>query len=353
MEVAGLRLLESQDLLDGSALEPRVLLKREEQLPLIHQQPEAVPRNVGYSSVNPSAVLGDELQLLNGDGGHVKRRAVVLGVGDLDHLVITEVADDGAFGAGGPGAGAFVLGDRLGEGDDVVLVDDFAGVAGHGSPTLPSSCDGGFAHNVDMLKFSLSSDALWRLPRHPDWKYEMVKGEAWLSSRPRPLHLCRPTSLAVGAVTLSGVEIRTLDARRDRAEIAELLMDVWIEEDPYRSFDDPDTLLQAEIERGLEDPGLGVVAVDEQGVCAVVLVGTDAAGDDAGAPMLMWLTVRREARERGLATALLRVVVEILSARGVEELASGTSAANVPSLRWHLTRGFQLAPDPIREAMRR
>jgi GNAT superfamily N-acetyltransferase len=190
---------------------------------------------------------------------------------------------------------------------------------------------------------------MWRLPRHPDWKYEMVKGEAWLSSRPRPLHLCRPTSLAVGAVTLSGVEIRTIDASRDRSEIAKLLMDVWVDEDPYRSLEDPKTLLQEQIQRSLEDPGLGVVAIDEQGVCAVVLVGTE----DAGAPMLMWLTVRREARERGLATALLRVVVETLSARGVDELASGTSAANIASLRWHLTRGFQLAPDPIREAMRR
>jgi GNAT superfamily N-acetyltransferase len=204
-----------------------------------------------------------------------------------------------------------------------------------------------------MLRFSMSFDAWRRLPRHPDWKYEMVKGEAWLSSRPRPLRLRRSTNLEVPAVTLSGVEVRTIDARRDRAEIAKLLMDVWIEEDPYRSIEDPETLLQAEIERSLEDPGLGVVAVDEQGVCAVVLIGTDDAGAAAGAPMLMWLTVRREARERGLATALLHVVVETLSARGVDELASGASAANIASLRWHLTRGFQLAPDPIREAMRR
>jgi GNAT superfamily N-acetyltransferase len=206
-----------------------------------------------------------------------------------------------------------------------------------------------------MLRFSVSSDsdALWRLPRHPDWKYEMVKGEVWLSSRPRPLWLRRSTSLSVPAVTLNGVEVRILDARRDRSEIAELLMDVWVEEDPYRSLEDPETLLAAQIERSLEEPGLGVVAVDEQGVCAVVLVGTDDAGADAGGPMLMWLTVRRDARERGLATALLRVVVETLSARGVDELASGTSAANVPSLRWHLTHGFQLAPDPVREAVRR
>jgi GNAT superfamily N-acetyltransferase len=148
-------------------------------------------------------------------------------------------------------------------------------------------------------------------------------------------------------VTLGIVEIRTIDARHDRSEIAKLLMDVWMEEDPYRSLEDPEALLQAEIERSLEDPGLGVIAIDEQGACAVVLVPSTTD------PALMWLTVRRDARERGLATALLRVVVETLSARGVEELASGTSAANVPSLRWHLTRGFQLAPDPLREAMRR
>jgi GNAT superfamily N-acetyltransferase len=189
---------------------------------------------------------------------------------------------------------------------------------------------------------------MWRLPRHPDWKYEMVDGEAWLSSRPRPLRLRRSTSLSVPTVTLNGAEVRMIDPRRDRSEIAELLMDVWVEEDPYRSLEDPETLLAAQIERSLEDPGLGIVAVDAGTICAVVLVGTD----DAGAPMLMWLTVRREARERGLATALLRVVVETLSARGAEELASGTSAANIASLRWHLTRGFQLAPDPLREAMR-
>jgi hypothetical protein len=130
-----------------------------------------------------------------------------------------------------------------------------------------------------MLRFSVSSDVWWRLPRHPDWKYEMVKGEAWLSSRPRPLHLCRSTSLEVQAVTLSGVEIRRLDAGRDRAEIAKLLMDVWVQEDPYRSLEDPESLLQAEIERSLNEPSLaGIVAVDKGTICAVVLVGTDAAG---------------------------------------------------------------------------
>jgi GNAT superfamily N-acetyltransferase len=213
---------------------------------------------------------------------------------------------------------------------------------------LNSTFRGGFAHNVGMLKFPVSFDAWGRLPRHPDWKYELIEGEAWLSPRARPLLFGRSTSVAVPAVRLSGVEVRMLDAQRDRAEMIELIWDVWAEEDPYQSLEDPKTLLQAELERSLIAPNLGIVAVDAGRICAAVLVLTAA----AGAPMLTWLTVRREARDRGLATALLRVVVETLSERGVEELASSTSAANMASLRWHLTRGFQLAPDPSREILR-
>jgi hypothetical protein len=83
-------------------------------------------------------------------------------------------------------------------------------------------------------------------------------------------------------------------------------------------------------------------------VCAAALVH----GGRSGAAMLDWLTVAREARERGLATGLLRLITTALNARGVSELASATSGANTASLRWHLSRGFQLAEDPLREAMR-
>ena len=68
--------------------------------------------------------------------------------------------------------------------------------------------------------------------------------------------------------------------------------------------------------------------------------------------MLSWLTVARDARERGLATGLLALITTALRARGVSELASAASTANTPSLLWHLSRGFQLAKDPMREAMR-
>jgi L-amino acid N-acyltransferase YncA len=92
-----------------------------------------------------------------------------------------------------------------------------------------------------------------------------------------------------------------------------------------------------------------VALAEESGVvCAAALVHDGR----SGTPTLTWLTVGRDARERGLATELLRVIVAALRARGVSELASAASAANTPSLRWHLSRGFQLAEDPLREALR-
>jgi len=50
---------------------------------------------------------------------------------------------------------------------------------------------------------------------------------------------------------------------------------------------------------------------------------------------------------------LLGVIVEALAARGERQLASAASAANLPSLRWHLARDFKLTPDPIYELQRR
>jgi GNAT superfamily N-acetyltransferase len=199
-----------------------------------------------------------------------------------------------------------------------------------------------------MLKFPMGPDAMHRLPRHPDWKYEMVRGEAWLSHRARPLSFLRSTSVAVEAAKHSDTQIRMIDPRGDRAQMIDLITTVWAQEDPYRSLEDPNTLLRAEIERSLNTPSLGVVVADAQTIYAAALVPCAS----ANAPTLTWLTVRREARDQGLATSLLRVIVETLLTRGVQQLASGASAANVPSLRWHLSRGFQLAPDPLRDALR-
>jgi GNAT superfamily N-acetyltransferase len=197
------------------------------------------------------------------------------------------------------------------------------------------------------MRFAFSSELMRRLPRHPDWRYEFFDGQAVLSHRSRPLHLLRPTALPIPEARLD-VEVRALDSRTDRPAVATLLFDVWLGEDPYCTLETAAELLGSEVDRGLDTAEFGAVAVDSGAVCAVALVH----GGSSGVPALSWLTVAREARERGVATALLRLISTTLSARGTSELASAASAANTPSLRWHLTRGFQLAEDPLREALR-
>jgi len=81
----------------------------------------------------------------------------------------------------------------------------------------------------------------------------------------------------------------------------------------------------------------GAIAIDGHGACACACALLTLS---TPAPLLTRLTVRRDARGCGLATALLGVIIEALAARGERQLASATSAANLPSLRWHLARDF-------------
>ena len=195
------------------------------------------------------------------------------------------------------------------------------------------------------VRFPLSSELLLRLPRHPDWKYEFLNGHAVLSPRPRPLALRRPTAAPVMHAR-PDMEVRALDVDADRDAVTALLADTWSRQDPYRSLDDPAETLRGEIEQSLNTVQFGAVAVHSGAVRAAALVH----GEDT--PTLTWLTVAFDARERGLATGLLALITARLHQRGVRELASATSASNTASLRWHLTRGFALVADPLREAQR-
>ena len=195
------------------------------------------------------------------------------------------------------------------------------------------------------MRFPCSSELWLRLPRHPDWRYELLDGHAVLSPRPRPLALRRPTAVPVTSARLS-IGVRALDLAADRDAVTALLADTWSREDPYRSLDDPVETLRGEIERSLATARFGAVAVQLGAVSAAALVHGE------GEPTLTWLTVAADARERGLATGLLALINATLLQRGVRELASAASATNTASLRWHLTRGFVLAADPLREAQR-
>lgn len=201
------------------------------------------------------------------------------------------------------------------------------------------------------MQFPFSVELLRRLPRHPDWKYEPIEGAAWLPPRPKPLGFLRPTDLPVtGGLATGNVEIRALEPSTDLSGVERLLHEVWQNEDPFRSFDvnERTAELGREIARSTEDEAVeGAVAVDARGICGCVLTTRANA-----VPVLTSLTVRGDARGQGLATGLLGVVVERLAKRGIREIASSASAANLPSLRWHLARGFTVTLDPLYELQR-
>jgi hypothetical protein len=73
------------------------------------------------AGLSNSAVLLDELEVLDRDDHVVEGFAAV--VGDLDFLHVAVVADDGPGGAGGPVADSVDLLDRSFEGDDVDFSD--------------------------------------------------------------------------------------------------------------------------------------------------------------------------------------------------------------------------------------
>lgn len=191
------------------------------------------------------------------------------------------------------------------------------------------------------MEFPLSFDLLRRLPRHPDWKYELIDGVALLSPRPKPLGFVRPTALPVASPG-TGPSVRAITPAV-RPAVAALLRSVWIGEDPYRSIAPP--FGADELERHIEKSAAssGFVVADDAGevqACAVV--------QPTAPPTLAWVTVAPDARELGLGTNLLAAVCADLRARGEPLVASYASAANVASLRWHLSRGFELTPERLR-----
>lgn len=191
-----------------------------------------------------------------------------------------------------------------------------------------------------------------RLPRHPDWRYEYWDGTAHLSHRPRSVGFERLAAAPITRDVADDVQVVPC-SEVDPAAVTALLTNVWSDEEPYRCFD-PDEcaqILGAEVARSLEGglPALGHAGLVRGQLIGAVLVTTAIrSATDRDQPELTWLTVRHEARSRGVATALLRGVCERLSADGRPRLHSACSAANVPSLRWHLSSGFTLAPDPLR-----
>lgn len=198
------------------------------------------------------------------------------------------------------------------------------------------------------MDFPLTAADAWRLPRHPDWKYEYWDGEVHLRHRPRPLGLVRSTAEPVCNGDAHVAE--RLRPSGDREELERLLWEVWREEDPYRTYGKVEgrRVLRDELDESgkrLADPAGALVWDGADLAGALLLQRGDAHGHTP--PVIAWLSVRAAHRRTGVASALLAGAVQWLRAAGQDQVRSAVSAANPPSLRWHLQHGFQLLHDPF------
>lgn len=196
-------------------------------------------------------------------------------------------------------------------------------------------------------------EALDRLPRHPDWKYEYWDGELHLSHRPWPIEVRRPVGEPV-ALPPRAPPVRLLRPDEDEVPLRSFLRDIWWDEPPYVTYDEElrRRVLDDEVRRArwpaADAPG-AVAEVDGELVGALL---TTSRGRDDDTLILSWLTVAFEHRECGAATAMLAVLLSELGRLGEEQVGSAFSIANEPSLRWHLRQGFRIVPDHLRRGWR-
>jgi GNAT superfamily N-acetyltransferase len=153
----------------------------------------------------------------------------------------------------------------------------------------------------------------------------------------------RTTAVGSPACEAGRYNVRALTEQADLEAVAEFLATVWRDEDPYRSFEHPDAQVRADLARDIAGAELILAAYEGSQVVGAVLIAKDRR---SAAPILTWLAVAPPFREQAVATALLEAVSAELAARGILALMSAVSVANLPSLRWHLSRGFTLAASP-------
>jgi GNAT superfamily N-acetyltransferase len=98
-----------------------------------------------------------------------------------------------------------------------------------------------------------------------------------------------------------------------------------------------------------------LVAVDQTRDCALAILSADGARihavgryclDPAGDAAELAFVVRENQRRRGLATTLLRQLVDVATARGLQRLWAQVNVHNAGMLRLFRRRGFSLVLDP-------
>lgn len=223
------------------------------------------------------------------------------------------------------------------------------------------------------LTLSLTREEFDRLPRHPSFRYELIKGTVYITPRPRHHHAL--------------LSLRPWPAQPDcAAQVAPLAPEDWMAltapfAAAFRATQPFAGLGAAQLREAAEDclkrtadggDGPCVAAAsfvartpgrDPLGALLVTLLPDrdlsswaayswdqpppeDCVERRLGRPHLTWLFVDPWHARRGLGTALLAASVNALVAMGYRELLSTFLLGNDASALWHWRNGFRLLGPP-------
>jgi GNAT superfamily N-acetyltransferase len=220
------------------------------------------------------------------------------------------------------------------------------------------------------LQLPLSYEQFRQLPRNSAYKYEFMRGQVYLSPRPRHYHALlelQPFPLS------SGYDFQPIQ-EEDLAELVRLFSAVFRNIQPFAGLDDAMRLTAAQqaIDRTLsggDGPWIqaaSFAARQEKDLVGAVFTTLLPEGDPCewdsyswqvppprdsieqrrGRPHLTWIFVAPPLAGRGLGTALLRQAGHALQRLGFKELLSTFMIGNDSSMLWHWRNGFRLLSYP-------
>jgi GNAT superfamily N-acetyltransferase len=231
---------------------------------------------------------------------------------------------------------------------------------------------------MPLIRLPLTKEQLRQLPRNGAYRYELIRGEVYLTPHPKHYHALLDLKEAAARAEVRPTEAAPVTLREvrpdDWADLAPVFAAAFRETQPFGSLDGATRRRAAEacLQRtrsGGDGPWIAPASfvAEEEGVAVGgLLVTLLPAGDPCaydsyywpvppppdcierrlGRPHLTWVFVSPDQAGRGAGTTLLNAAVARLVGMGFEELVSTFLLGNESSTLWHWRNGFRLLEYP-------
>jgi GNAT superfamily N-acetyltransferase len=223
------------------------------------------------------------------------------------------------------------------------------------------------------LEVPMTREQFHRLPRNPAYRYEYLRGVAWVSAKPRFYHALLDLAMAPTAAA-SVTTLRPL-VDSDWDALPPVFAAAFRDQPPFGTLEFEKRVAAAArslnfTRNGGDGPWIApasFVAEDSEGerigaVLVTLLPDTDPTGWESfqweepppedfiarrlGRPHLTWIFVQPMAAGRGVGTGLLAAAAAALQELGYTEMASTFLLGNHSSMLWHWRQGFRLVSYP-------